>query len=51
MHNGETYGHMSFRYPPVSGVNPLDFELIDQKIEVLSGDAVILKVSFSRNSN
>lgn len=46
MHNGETYGRLSFRAPPVSGVNPLDFEPRGQKIEVLSGDEVILEVSF-----
>lgn len=46
MHNGETYGHVSFRDPPISGVNPLDFEPRGQKIEVLSGDTVILEVSF-----
>jgi hypothetical protein len=48
MHNGETYGHVSFRDPPVSGVNPLEFEPRGQKIEVLSGDKIILQVSFPK---
>jgi hypothetical protein len=46
MHNGEIYGRISFRDPPLSGVSPLDFEPRGEKIEVFQGDDVILEVSF-----
>ena len=47
MHSGEVFGRLSFRDPPISGVNPLDFEPRGQTIEVLHGDDVILEAMFS----
>jgi hypothetical protein len=46
MHNGEVFGHISFRDPEVYGMEHLDFDPRGQKIEVLQGEAVILEVDF-----
>ena len=46
MHNGEVYGHISFRDPEVYGMDHLDFDPRGQKIEVLQGETVILEVDF-----
>jgi hypothetical protein len=46
MHNGEIYGHITFRDPEINGRAHLDFEPRGQKIEVLQGDSVILEVEF-----
>jgi hypothetical protein len=46
MHNGEVYGHITFRDPETSGREHLDFEPRGQNIEVLDGDSVILEVEF-----
>jgi hypothetical protein len=46
MHNGEVFGRISFRDPEVYGMEHLDFDPRGQKIEVLQGASVILKVDF-----
>lgn len=46
MHNGEVFGRLSFRDPPISGVNPLDFEPRGQTIEIYLGDDVVLETAF-----
>ena len=46
MHNGEVFGHISFRDPEVYGMDHLDFDPRGQKIEVLQGDNVVLEVEF-----
>jgi hypothetical protein len=46
MHDGEVYGHISFRDPETSGREHLDFEPRGQKIEVFQGDSLILEADF-----
>jgi hypothetical protein len=46
MHNGNVYGHITFRDPETHGREHLDFEPRGQKIEVSQGDTVILEVEF-----
>jgi hypothetical protein len=46
MHDGEVFGHLSFRDPEVYGAEHLDFDPRGQTIEVLQGDTVILRVVF-----
>ncbi len=46
MHNGEIYGHITFRDPEINGREHLDFEPRGQKIEVLQDGNSILEVEF-----
>ena len=46
MHNGDVYGHITFRDPETHGREHLDFEPRGQKIEVLKDDNIILEVNF-----
>ena len=46
MHNGDVYGHITFRDPETHGREHLDFESRGQKIEVLKDDNIILEVNF-----
>jgi len=49
MHDGEVFGHISFRDPETTGREHLDFEPRGEKIEVLQGGNVILEVNFPVN--
>ena len=46
MHDGDVYGHLSFRDPETNGQDHLDFEPRGQKIEVLQGTDKILEIDF-----
>jgi len=46
MHDGDVFGHIRFRDPESYGREHLDFEPRGKMIEVLSGDDIILEVTF-----
>jgi hypothetical protein len=46
MHDGDVFGHIRFRDPESYGREHLDFEPRGKMIDVLSGDDIILEVTF-----